>query len=106
MFLGWRCRNLLFVFTFDCIFTGADYNFDHPLAFDQAEIVRCLDCLRSGKAVEIPMYDFKTHSRCDETELVQPAEVILLEGILVLHMPSVIKRLNMKVILQPHAFFH
>lgn len=59
--------------------------------------MRCLDTLRNGRPAELPVYDFTSHSRSKETEVVNPAEVILFEGILVLHMPEVIKRLNMKV---------
>ena len=43
------------------------------------------------------MYDFTAHSRRSETQTVKPVEVILLEGILTLHIPEVLDRLNMKV---------
>lgn len=45
----------------------------------------------------IPEYDFATHSRSDTVYKVKPCEVIMFEGILVLHIPEVVERLNMKV---------
>lgn len=45
----------------------------------------------------IPVYDFTTHSRASEVQTVKPGEVILFEGILVLHVPAIVERLNMKV---------
>jgi hypothetical protein len=75
----------------------ADYNFDHPDAFDLPAIQACLDCLKKGQATEIPMYDFLHHCRTGQMQQVQPAEVILFEGILVLHITEIVERLNMKV---------
>jgi uridine kinase len=75
----------------------AGFDFDHPDAFDIPEIARCLDNLKKGKETPIPVYDFTTHSRSDKVVAVKPAEVIMFEGILVLHIPQILKRLNMKV---------
>ncbi len=61
----------------------SEYNFDHPDAMDQEAILRCLLDLKQRKAVEVPIYDFKTHSRLTETQSVMPADVIIFEGILV-----------------------
>lgn len=48
--------------------------------------------------VDVPVYDFTTHQRSKtETRRVEPADVIVIEGILVLHIPEVCQRLNMKV---------
>ena len=50
------------------------------------------------QAVDVPVYDFATHQRsATETRRVEPADVIVIEGILVLHIPDVCQRLNMKV---------
>lgn len=76
---------------------GADFNFDHPDAFDVVEITRCLDSLKRGQKTIIPVYDFTTHSRSTDVKTVKPAEVILFEGILVLHVQPIVERLNMKV---------
>ena len=58
-------------------------NYDHPDSLDTALLVRHLDTLCHWKAVDIPVYDFATHTR-SKTEMhhVMPAPVILVEGIL------------------------
>mmetsp|Transcript_27370 Transcript_27370/g.48754 ORF Transcript_27370/g.48754 Transcript_27370/m.48754 type:complete len:475 (-) Transcript_27370:516-1940(-) len=75
-----------------------EYNFDHPDAFDEDLIIECLTELKSGRAVDVPVYDFCTHSRSvKEGKRTEPADVIILEGILVLHMERIRKLLNMKI---------
>ena len=75
----------------------SEYNFDHPNAMDQEAILQCLVDLKARKAVEVPIYDFKTHSRAAETQRVEPADVIIFEGILTLAMDDVRALLNMKI---------
>lgn len=60
-------------------------NFDHPEAIDFALLARHLQELIRGNTVQRPVYDFALHTRCQETVPLSPAEVILVEGILVLH---------------------
>ncbi|GAB4817832.1 hypothetical protein N2152v2_004878 [Parachlorella kessleri] len=74
-----------------------DYNFDHPDAFDSEALVQCMDELKAMKVVEVPIYDFTKHQRSQQTRRVPPANVIIIEGILVLHMEEIRERLNMKV---------
>ncbi len=59
-------------------------NYDHPDSFDNELLLLHLNELRSGRAIEKPIYDFETHTRRKETITVRPARIILLEGILVL----------------------
>lgn len=73
------------------------YNFDHPDSVDFKAIVDCLEELKGRKIVEVPEYDFKTHSRSAITRRVPPADVVIIEGILVLHMEEIRSQLNMKV---------
>ncbi len=61
----------------------ATINYDHPASLDSALLVDHLRELRSGRAVEVPIYDFATHTRRRETRAVAPARVIVVEGILV-----------------------
>ena len=49
------------------------------------------------RPVDVPIYDFRTHQRSAETRRVPPADVVIIEGILVLHMPEVRDMLNMKI---------
>lgn len=58
-------------------------NFDHPDSLETALLVEHVRELRKGNAVSVPIYDFKTHRRAEETRLVQPKRVIIVEGILV-----------------------
>src|SRR5262245_29409818 len=57
-------------------------NFDHPDALDTALLVKHLQDLRAGKTIELPVYDFVTHRRKEETIRVEPRPVVLVEGIL------------------------
>ncbi|XP_021117522.1 uridine-cytidine kinase 1 isoform X3 [Heterocephalus glaber] len=61
------------------------YNFDHPDAFDNDLMHRTLKNIVEGRTVEVPTYDFVTHSRLPETTVVYPADVVLFEGILVFY---------------------
>lgn len=58
-------------------------NFDHPDSLETELLVAHLKRLRRGKAVDIPVYDFKTHTRTSETEHIVPAPIIIVEGILI-----------------------
>jgi uridine kinase len=58
-------------------------NFDHPDSLETELLVAHLKRLRRGEAVDIPVYDFKTHTRTSETEHIVPAPIIIVEGILI-----------------------
>jgi uridine kinase len=62
----------------------ARINYDHPQAFETDLLVAHLEQLRAGHGVDVPVYDYATHSRTDRTERVEPADIIFVEGILVL----------------------
>ncbi|KJE95235.1 uridine-cytidine kinase 1 [Capsaspora owczarzaki ATCC 30864] len=79
------------------------YNFDHPDAFDYELIVSTLDKLTSGQPAEIPIYNFKTHSREKETILLDKPDVVLFEGILVLYSEQLRKLLHMKLFVDTDA---
>lgn len=59
-------------------------NFDHPLAFDNELLKEHIRSLMDGKAIEKPVYDFTVHSRSHEVEVVQPRDIIIIEGIMIL----------------------
>ena len=61
----------------------AIFNFDHPDALDNELLVTHLKALKAGRAIEMPIYDFTTHTRTEQTQTVGPNPVILLEGILI-----------------------
>ena len=62
----------------------AKINFDHPKAFDWPLMNKQLKELKEGKTIEKPIYDFKIHDRSDKTEIVEPKELIIIEGIMAL----------------------
>ena len=59
-------------------------NFDHPDAFDWKLLIKQVNELRQGHAIEQPTYSYITCTRCDETVHVEPKEVIIIEGIMAL----------------------
>lgn len=61
----------------------AEVNFDHPNSLETDLLIQHIASLRDGKPVEVPIYNFSTHSRTDRTYTVQPRSVILVEGILI-----------------------
>lgn len=61
----------------------ADINFDHPHSLETDLLIEHIACLRDGKPVQVPIYDFSTDSRTGQTFTVQPRPVILVEGILI-----------------------
>ena len=62
----------------------AKINYDHPKAFDWKLMVSQIRDLKNGKAIEKPIYDFSIHGRSPKTEVVEPKELILVEGIMAL----------------------
>jgi uridine kinase len=61
----------------------AQVNYDHPNSLETELLVAHLKELRAGRAIDIPVYDFTTHTRTPQTRRVGPAPVVLVEGILV-----------------------
>lgn len=74
-----------------------EINFDHPDAFDVELLVQQLNELKAGRAIEKPVYNFVDSIRDSRTVTVNPAGIILIEGILVLHMPQVRDLLDVKI---------
>ncbi|HRN17561.1 MAG: uridine kinase [Trueperaceae bacterium] len=72
-------------------------NYDEPSAFDSELLVRHVDQLKAGNAVARPVYDFQVHDRAAETVRLEPAPVIIVEGILVLHDQHLRERMGLKV---------
>ena len=58
-------------------------NFDHPDAIDNDLLVEHVRALKRGEPAEVPLYDFRTHSRRPETLHVAPQPIIIIEGILI-----------------------
>lgn len=72
-------------------------NYDHPLAFDTPLLHRQLSALIRGEAIDKPVYDYADHNRSDRVEHVEPRDVIILEGILILADPALRALMDIKV---------
>ena len=74
-----------------------NYNFDHPDAFDYDLMVETLTNLKKGIKVNVPIYDFTTHSRIEDTTTVYGANVVIFEGIFALYDERVRNMMDMKL---------
>lgn len=72
-------------------------NWDHPETIDNDLFVKHIDQLLSGQAVDRPEYDFSTHTRTQQTSILQPRPILLLEGILLFAIPEIAKRIGLRV---------
>jgi uridine kinase len=72
-------------------------NFDHPDALDDQLLYRHINELLNGNYIDQPIYDFKLHTRKNETKRVGNHIIIILEGILILHNPQLRKLMDIKV---------
>ncbi len=78
----------------------AHVNFDHPDALETSLFIRHLDQLKSGRAVDVPQYDFATHTRKAETWRVEPRPVIIVEGILIFADDELCRKFDARVFVQ------
>ncbi|HEY0729119.1 MAG TPA: uridine kinase [Pyrinomonadaceae bacterium] len=72
-------------------------NFDHPDALDNDLLVNHVRRLKAGEAVELPLYDFKTHTRMSKTRHVEPKPIVIVEGILIYADPRLLEQMDIKV---------
>jgi uridine kinase len=72
-------------------------NFDHPDSLETDLLVRHIRELREWRAVDIPIYDFTTHARTHRTQHIDPQPVILVEGILIFHEPTLRELFDVKI---------
>ena len=68
---------------------GGSVNFDHPDSIDFSLLAKCLQQLKSGQDTDIPIYDFKTHTRAKDKLKIQAKPIIVVDGILIFHPPEV-----------------
>lgn len=72
-------------------------NFDHPDSLDSDMLVNHLMRLKQGLSVEMPLYDFITHTRSNKIEIIEPRPVVIVEGILIFAEPRVLDMLDVRV---------
>lgn len=78
-------------------------NYDHPLAFDNDLLIEHVKSLVELQAVDKPVYDYTRHTRSNEVVRVEPKEVIILEGILILEDQRLLDLMDIKVFVDTDA---
>jgi len=78
-------------------------NYDHPLAFDTDLLIEHIESLKSGQAIEKPLYDYEVHNRKKEIELIEPKEIIIIEGLLVFYDERIRDLLDIKIFVDTDA---
>ena len=72
-------------------------NFDHPDALDNDLLIDHIRKLRAGEAIDLPLYDFRTNSRLNETRRVEPKPIVIVEGILIFADARLLEQMDIKV---------
>ncbi|CAN0142793.1 unnamed protein product [Discosporangium mesarthrocarpum] len=72
-------------------------NFDHPSSLETSLLVNHLKELKAGRPVEVPVYDFSTHTRTAHTVRTLGKRVILVEGILIFSEPELVEQMDIKI---------
>lgn len=78
-------------------------NYDHPNAFDNNLLVSHLESLLNGHSIQKPSYDFSIHNRVEDTTKVEPKEIVIVEGILILEDPRIRELLDIKIYVDTDA---
>lgn len=72
-------------------------NYDHPNSLETDLLIQHIKQLKKGQAIQLPIYDFKTHTRTTETIRVDPKPIILVEGILIFVEPELRELFDVKI---------
>ena len=78
-------------------------NYDEPAALETELMVQQLQELRNGQAIQCPVYDFTVHNRSDETILIKPQRVIIVEGILIFENKALRDLMDIKIFVDTDA---
>ncbi len=100
------------VIEYDCYYRDQRYlplevrqyrNYDHPDAFETSLLIAHMEELRQGRPVQVPIYDFSTHTRAPSHQVLLPASVIIVEGILVLADAALRRMLDLRVFVEANT---
>lgn len=72
-------------------------NYDHPDSLETELLIKHIQALKRGEAVDLPVYDFKQNTRASATVHIQPKPIILVEGILIFVEPKLRNLCSMKL---------
>jgi len=94
--------NMICVISQDSYYNGGNEftNYDVPSAIDFDLLIDHLEKLISGEEVDVPVYDFATHNRKEETKKTGPAKIIIIEGILIFCNERIRDLCNLKIFVE------
>ena len=78
-------------------------NYDHPFAFDTDLFVEHIQSLKSGQIIEKPIYDYEIHNRKEDKIIIEPKEIIIVEGLLVFYEERIRELLDIKIFVDTDA---
>ena len=81
----------------------AKLNYDHPDAFETELLVEAVKELKKGHSVQCPVYDYTIHDRSDKTITINPAKVIIVEGILIFQCRELCRQMDIKIYVDTDA---
>ena len=81
----------------------ARLNYDHPDSFDTEMLIDALKELKRGHSVVCPVYDYSIHDRSDKTTVVEPAKVVIVEGILIFQSRELCRQMDIKIYVDTDA---
>ena len=81
----------------------AQLNYDHPNAFDTDMLIEHLKLLREGQSIRCPVYDYSIHDRTEQTILIRPTRVIIVEGILIYENLALCEQMDIKIFVDADA---
>ena len=78
-------------------------NYDHPDSLETDLLVQHLEALREGRSIECPVYDFTRHTRSHRTKIIEPSQVIIVEGILIFQDERLRNLFDIKIFVEADA---
>ena len=78
-------------------------NYDHPYSLETDLMLQHLELLKSGHAIDCPVYDYSQHNRSDKILHIEPKKIILAEGILLLSDPRIRNMIDIKIYVEADA---
>ena len=78
-------------------------NYDHPDAYETGRLIHDLRELKQGRSIACPVYDFTVHNRSDKTTRIDPAPLLVVEGILILQNRALCREMDLKIFVDTDA---
>lgn len=79
---------------------GGAVNFDHPDSLEFSLLAKHLKMLEAGESIEVPIYDFPTHSRSKTCEKFEPVDIVVVDGILIFSQEDVLAEMDFTIFVE------